>query len=164
MSGQKARNEPNRAATGVQASAGRDAGAARTRWAHRGDLPPGAQDNRVNAGTTSADRAERLGHLRLKRSAWDGGVVVVRGGEVPLPGEGPQSPAETRCGRESWIRMDDLTKTQRSFARKAVHQPKHRFADLYHLICREEWIATALEAVLANTGSRTAGIDGMTKK
>jgi hypothetical protein len=49
--------------------------------------------------------------------------------------------------------MDDLTKTQRSFARKALHQPKHRFTDLYHLICLEEWIATALHAVLANTGS-----------
>ena len=110
--------ELNRAATGVQASAGRDAGAARTRWAQRGNLQPGAQSNRVNAGTTSADRAERLGHLRLRRSAWDGGVVVVRGGEDPLPGEGPQSPAETRCRRESWTRMDDLTKTQRSFARK----------------------------------------------
>jgi RNA-directed DNA polymerase len=60
--------------------------------------------------------------------------------------------------------MDDCTKTQRSFARKAVHHPEHRFADLYHLICREEWIATALRAVLANAGSRTAGIDGMTKK
>ena len=164
MSGQKARSELNRAAIGVQASMGRGVGAARTRWAHRGDLQPGTKGNRVNAGTTTADRAERLGHLRLMRSSWDGGAVVVRSGEDPLLGEEPQSSAETRCGRESWTRMDDLTKTQRSFARKAMHQPKHRFADLYHLICREEWIATALHAVLANTGSRTAGIDGVTKR
>src|SRR5438132_1362477 len=140
MSGQKARSELNRAAIGVQASMGRGVGAARTRWAHRGDLQPGTKGNRVNAGTTTADRAERLGHLRLMRSSWDGGAVVVRSGEDPLLGEEPQSSAETRCGRESWTRMDDLTKTQRSFARKALHP------------------------VLANTGSRTAGIDGVTKR
>jgi RNA-directed DNA polymerase len=60
--------------------------------------------------------------------------------------------------------MDDIRKTQRSFARKALAQPKHRFNDLYHLICREDWIAVALEAVLDNTGSRTPGVDGITKK
>jgi len=60
--------------------------------------------------------------------------------------------------------MDDLRKTQESFARKAQAQPTHRFADLYHLICREEWIEEALCAVLRNTGSRTAGIDGVSRK
>jgi retron-type reverse transcriptase len=39
----------------------------------------------------------------------------------------------------------------------------HRFEDLYHLICREDWIRAALEHVLSNLGSRTAGIDGITK-
>src|SRR5215211_5110247 len=60
--------------------------------------------------------------------------------------------------------MDDITKTQQSFAIKALHNPEHRFADLYHLICRDDWIAFALRAVLSNTGSRTAGIDGISKK
>jgi RNA-directed DNA polymerase len=60
--------------------------------------------------------------------------------------------------------MDDFRKTQESFARKAQAQPEHRFADLYHLVCREEWLAEALHAVLGNTGSRTAGIDGITRK
>jgi retron-type reverse transcriptase len=60
--------------------------------------------------------------------------------------------------------MDDITKTQRSFAIKALHNPEHRFADLYHLICREDWIAFALHAVLANAGSRTAGVDGINRK
>src|SRR5919199_1193038 len=60
--------------------------------------------------------------------------------------------------------MDDITKTQRSFAIKALHNPEHQFADLYHLICREDWIAFALQAVLANSGSRTAGVDGISKK
>ncbi len=60
--------------------------------------------------------------------------------------------------------MDDIRKTQQSFARKALAQSGHRFDDLYHLICREEWITTALDAVLDNTGSRTAGVDEITKE
>jgi len=60
--------------------------------------------------------------------------------------------------------MNDIQLTQHSFAKKALHQPQHRFADLYHLICRKEWIEFALTAVLRNTGSRTAGVDGITKR
>jgi len=56
-------------------------------------------------------------------------------------------------------RMDDIRKTQESFARKAQTQAEHKFGDLYHLICREEWLRNALEKVLSNPGSRTAGID-----
>ncbi len=57
--------------------------------------------------------------------------------------------------------MDAINRTQHSFALKAKHDPEHRFKDLYHLICRKEWIEYALKAVLANQGSRTAGIDGI---
>jgi group II intron reverse transcriptase/maturase len=60
--------------------------------------------------------------------------------------------------------MNDLRKTQESFARKAQAQPEHRFGDLYHLVCREEWLREALQAVLRNPGSRTAGIDGISRK
>ena len=60
--------------------------------------------------------------------------------------------------------MNDLRKTQESFARKAQTQPSHRFGDLYHLVCRADWLKEALRAVLSNTGSRTAGIDGISRK
>jgi group II intron reverse transcriptase/maturase len=60
--------------------------------------------------------------------------------------------------------MSDIIKTQRSFAIKAMHNSKHRFSNLYRIICQEEWIRTALDAVLSNKGAKTAGIDGMTKK
>jgi RNA-directed DNA polymerase len=60
--------------------------------------------------------------------------------------------------------MSDIIKTQRSFAKKALHQPTHRFDHLYRIICRREWIETALESVLANKGARTPGIDGITKE
>jgi RNA-directed DNA polymerase len=60
--------------------------------------------------------------------------------------------------------MSDIIKTQRSLARKATHHRTHQFEDLYRLMCREEWIRTALDHVLSNQGARTAGIDGATKK
>jgi RNA-directed DNA polymerase len=60
--------------------------------------------------------------------------------------------------------MSDIIKTQHSLAIKAQHQPEHQFDDLYRLICREDWIRTALTAVLSNTGAKTAGIDSITKK
>ena len=60
--------------------------------------------------------------------------------------------------------MSDIIKTQRSLAIKAEHQPQHQFNHLYRLICRSDWIRTALDAILCNQGAKTAGIDGMTKK
>jgi len=59
--------------------------------------------------------------------------------------------------------VDDIRKTQRSFARKAQAKPEHQFQDLWHLLCREDWIRTALTNTLANTGARTSGIDGISK-
>jgi len=60
--------------------------------------------------------------------------------------------------------MDAITKTQQSFARKALMHPTHQFTDLYHLICRDAWIRSALAQVLGNSGSRTPGIDGITRR
>jgi RNA-directed DNA polymerase len=60
--------------------------------------------------------------------------------------------------------MSDITKAQRSLAIKAEHNKQHRFEHLYRLICREEWIRQALKVVLSKKGSRTAGIDGVTRK
>jgi hypothetical protein len=57
--------------------------------------------------------------------------------------------------------MNDLRKTQASFARKAQAQPTHRFGDLYHLICREEWLSEALRCVLRNTGSALTALPSM---
>jgi RNA-directed DNA polymerase len=60
--------------------------------------------------------------------------------------------------------MNDILKTQRSFARKGENHKEHRFEDLYHLICREDWLWTALQHVLSNKGARTPGIDGISKE
>jgi group II intron reverse transcriptase/maturase len=61
--------------------------------------------------------------------------------------------------------MDVITKAQYALAKKAQAQPRHRFGSgLYRLICRRYWIATALESVLKNAGSRTGGVDGVTRE
>ncbi len=60
--------------------------------------------------------------------------------------------------------MSDIIKTQRSLARKAKYQKEHQFDHLYRLICRQDWIEFALNRILSNQGSKTAGIDGVTKK
>jgi RNA-directed DNA polymerase len=60
--------------------------------------------------------------------------------------------------------MDDITRIQRFFARKAQAQPDYRFRDLYSLVWKPSFLAYALERVLANQGSRSAGIDGVTAK
>lgn len=58
----------------------------------------------------------------------------------------------------------DIRAFQHSLAVKAAEQPDHRFEHLYRYLSREDWLQVALERVLRNTGARTAGIDGMTKK
>jgi group II intron reverse transcriptase/maturase len=58
--------------------------------------------------------------------------------------------------------MDDITRIQRYFARKAQAQPSYRFRDLYSLVWKLSFLEAALDRVLANRGSRSAGIDGVT--
>jgi RNA-directed DNA polymerase len=60
--------------------------------------------------------------------------------------------------------LDDIAKTQHSFARKAADHAEHRFSNLYHLLKRGDWQRAALEAVLSNVGSRSGGIDSVTKQ
>lgn len=58
--------------------------------------------------------------------------------------------------------MDDITRIQRYFARKAKAQPDYRFKDLYSLVWKASFLNYALDLVLANRGSRSAGMDGIT--
>lgn len=60
--------------------------------------------------------------------------------------------------------MDDITRIQRYFAQKAEAQPHHRFGDMYSLVWKPGFLEAALDSVLANKGSRSAGIDGVTAK
>lgn len=57
--------------------------------------------------------------------------------------------------------MSDIIKTQQGLARKAETNKTHHFEDVYHLLCKREWIEEALQHVLDNDGSGTAGVDGM---
>lgn len=59
--------------------------------------------------------------------------------------------------------MNNILKTQRSFARKAQASPTHQFQDLYHFLYRRDWLEAALQSVLSNRGARTPGVDGISK-
>src|SRR4029450_2877906 len=52
---------------------------------------------------------------------------------------------------------------QKKLSQKAEKEPEHQFEDLYGLLCNEVWLRVAANKTLSNTGSRTAGIDKMTK-
>lgn len=60
--------------------------------------------------------------------------------------------------------MSDIIKAQQGLARKAQLDRTHHFEDLYHILCKREWIEEALRHVLDNDGSQTAGVDGMSWK
>ena len=47
---------------------------------------------------------------------------------------------------------------------KASKEPDTRFSDLYKYLTRREWVEAAIDRVLRNRGSRTPGVDGMTRR
>ena len=59
--------------------------------------------------------------------------------------------------------MDEIIRIQQAFTRKAMAQPTYRFRELYSLVWKPTFLNQALDWVLANKGSRSAGLDGVTK-
>jgi len=58
------------------------------------------------------------------------------------------------------VNVDEM---QKKLSQKAEKEPEHQFENLYGLLCNAVWLRVAANKTLRNTGSRTAGIDGMTK-
>ena len=58
--------------------------------------------------------------------------------------------------------LDTIVHPQRLLAAKAKYDKSHQFNNIYYFICRQDWIGEALNQVLDNRGSGTAGIDGQT--
>jgi RNA-directed DNA polymerase len=56
----------------------------------------------------------------------------------------------------------DIGEMQRRLSVKASKEPGHKFGDLFHLICRTDWLLQAHDHVASNAGSKTAGCDGIT--
>jgi RNA-directed DNA polymerase len=84
-------------------------------------------------------------------------------GEVPAT-KGPSPRKETEVGaREMPESKADIAKLQTRLATKAQAEPMHRFDNLYNLVWNEVWLREALRRVLANDGSKTAGVDGQTR-
>jgi len=55
----------------------------------------------------------------------------------------------------------NIGEIQRSLSRKAERSPGHRFDDLFNLVCGVDWLEVAHDHVAANSGSITAGCDGI---
>jgi len=58
----------------------------------------------------------------------------------------------------------NIQSIQRILSDKATRDQEHRFKDLHYTMCNPCWIETAYRHVKSNKGSRTAGIDGVTKE
>jgi RNA-directed DNA polymerase len=52
---------------------------------------------------------------------------------------------------------------QKKLSLKAEKDKEHKFGDLYSLLCQKDWLGMAWEKVKTNTGSRTAGVDKVTR-
>jgi group II intron reverse transcriptase/maturase len=57
-----------------------------------------------------------------------------------------------------------VQRTQAMLYAKASNEPETRFKRLYKYLTKLEWIEVATDKVLRNRGSRTAGIDGKTRR
>jgi RNA-directed DNA polymerase len=53
---------------------------------------------------------------------------------------------------------------QRKISQRATQAPSHRFEDLYSLLYNWDWLSEAQRHVRQNTGSKTAGVDGITMR
>jgi RNA-directed DNA polymerase len=58
----------------------------------------------------------------------------------------------------------EIAVVQKSLATKAQYQPTHRFNDLYRYVRDVNWLESARNAILHNTGAKTPGIDGVNGK
>ncbi|WP_266030162.1 hypothetical protein [Brucella intermedia] len=57
-----------------------------------------------------------------------------------------------------------ISEMQHKLATWAENDPNRRFDRLLRLIANREWLAEAARMVLASSGARTPGIDGMDKQ
>src|SRR4051812_22591040 len=58
----------------------------------------------------------------------------------------------------------EIATVQKNLAAKAQYQPTHRFDDLYRFVRDANWLDSAHNAILHNSGAKTPGIDGVNGK
>src|SRR5882757_7672041 len=74
-------------------------------------------------------------------------------GGAQLDGEFPVDPVGSSWGRVSGMQV--------KLHRWAAADPGRRFDDLFNLVCDPATLKIAFDRVAGNTGSRTAGVDGL---
>jgi hypothetical protein len=60
------------------------------------------------------------------------------------------------------LNKENISQIQKRLAQAVAADPNYRAKRLYSLVYHPDWLAYALERVLQNQGSQTAGIDGIT--
>jgi RNA-directed DNA polymerase len=60
-------------------------------------------------------------------------------------------------------KLVDISKTQKLLCYKSLHNKKHKFNNFANIIFNRDWLYIAATNVLLNTGSITAGVDGINK-
>ena len=60
------------------------------------------------------------------------------------------------------MNKENISQIQRQLAQAVEADPAYRAKRLFNLVYHPDWLADALERVLQNQGSQTAGIDGLT--
>jgi RNA-directed DNA polymerase len=59
--------------------------------------------------------------------------------------------------------MIHVSEKQKHIGELAHQNPTLRFDRLYRILCDQRWLTEAWRRIRSNAGSRTAGIDGMTR-
>jgi hypothetical protein len=54
----------------------------------------------------------------------------------------------------------EITTVQKNLAAKALYQPTHRFDDLYRFVRDFNWLDSAHNAILHNSGAKTPALMG----
>src|SRR6266498_3973042 len=144
----------------------------------RADCRPGRTDH--------SERGKRPGGAGLLVAAWQGSMPA----EVPGAWRSPRSsPSRGKPG--TWRRRTAGWQHETPFGRSGVNTPalldakraegrvlgwqtklhrwagedeEQRFGDLFNLVCDPATLLVAWERVKRNRGSRTAGVDGMTRE
>jgi RNA-directed DNA polymerase len=104
--------------------------------------------------------------MTLKCSDTGRVTVVVQPRESLDNGEGSQELSrgsklrDDKPAKECWIKVSEM---QKRLAEKSEREPNHLFGNLYDLLTWEPLLEAAAERLLKNPGSRTPGLDGLTR-
>ncbi len=99
---------------------------------------------------------------------------MIPGGAAVVPLK-PAKVGRGKGGSDSWqvneryggltsLNKENISQIQRRLAQAVAADPAYRAKRLFNLVYHPDWLAYALDHVLQNRGSQTAGVDGVTAR